>query len=688
MANPNGNNEADGIVDIPDDVSDASEVAPANVEGQQQRRDDDQQQLPPNPLQRQVWDPLPQQQAPPPQQPAQAPLLQQMPLQQPGYQGYGGPPQMPPFVGNVLLNRGATFQPTPGMNVPTAFAPPAMSAREALLQRKLQKLRVELEHQVEEEDEEDKEAIIAALLEDAHEKIPLYEKARQKFRGLVKEAGDVVETIKATVNMAVDLQVVTQERNAMAGLIDSSVQQFNDHLRQQLRSARDEAKSAWFKADESLEPSYEESKKTEEEVDIAIARAKSALVDAGLRKDPSKTVPATTATGGTSTPTAGRLFDVSNFVREKFTGEGEPEEALKSYRRFKLAWDAADVELTKKYTDVTDDTRLDKLKQGVSGSALELIAGIEAGTKDGYRLALEALAAKWDDAAALGAAHIRTLLRQESVTKKAKSVKQALTQLRALMPVLEAEEIQILDLLAVALVVPTLPADFQKNWKKDLHQKRIQGGDNWKKGEAIDTDKFVAWLETEAIGAPDQEEEETAAESVFLAGGSSATTGEKRIPGCILCGPTFKHRTVDCRNVSSVSHEVWHDACKRASACFKCFRPYNKAHNCMNTCMECGGPHHHLRCTKAKRDDGQSHPKGDKRPQNGNGKFGYGRASKRPRQENGGLDVIVKREVEKALATRQAPVAPAPVAPAPAGAAKRKNNKAKKRDKDAKPQKN
>lgn len=562
---------------------------------------------------------------------------------------------------------------------------PKLSAREQLLQIRLKRLRTEFYDEVENVDEDDKDAYVNAFLEEAKEKIPLYDVARRSFRGLIKEVGDLEETLKAKLNLALDTAAVDQERAAMAALVDGSIDQWKDVLHPQLREARDEARSTWYHLNEDNEPSYMEAKTKEEEMSITIARATTALVAAGLRKDPNAPAPSTTAPsksllGGSVAKIAGHLFDVTNFVRVKFSGDGEAAEELRAYRRFKLAWNAADQEL-KKYENVTDDTRLDKLKAAVTGSALELIAGIEAGTQEGYKLALDALNTRWDDAAALAASHLQTLFRQEALKLRSVSVKQAFTQLKALIPVLEAEGISLFDLLTVALVLPTLPADLQKNWKKDLHQKRQLGGETWKKGEAINVDKFTAWLEAEVIGAPDQEEEKSQ-ESVFLAGGQvGQPSGEKRVHGCIVCGPSANHRTVDCQDVSSVAHEDWRVACKRASACFKCFRHYSHGHDCGNTCMECGGPHHHLRCTKGK--SIQANTKGGKRPFAG--KVGGGQPEKKKKPNLGDRMTSLEQAITKMSEAQKSQPSSSATAEKPATSKWRRGNiKPKKKEKDDK----
>jgi len=643
-----GQETEEGVVDIPDDISErtegASEIHPP----------EDQQSSPSSP--KKTTNPPP------------------MPAQNEGKQGRRTN-SLPSHTSPQGSSSNSTF----------GLVKPKLSAREELLQIRLRKLRAEFYEEVENVEEEDQEAYVNAFLEEAREKIPLYDVARRVFRGLIKEVGDLEETLKAKINLALDTSAVDQERAAMAALVDGSIDQWKDVLRPQLREARDKARSTWYHLNEESEPSYMEAKTKEEDMSTTIARATTALVVAGLRKDPnaaaqSTAAPSKSLLGGSVAKIAGHLFDVTNFVRVKFSGDGEAAEELRAYRRFKLAWNAADQEL-KKYENVTDDTRLDKLKAAVTGSALELIAGIEAGTEEGYKLALDALNTRWDDAAALAASHLQTLFREEPLKTRSITVKQAFTQLKALIPVLEAENISLFDLLTVALVLPTLPADLQKNWKKDLHQKRQQGGETWKKGEAINVDKFTAWLEAEVIGAPDQEEEKSQ-ESVFLAAGGQVgqPNGEKRVHGCIICGPSANHRTVDCRDVSSVAHADWSLACKRASACFKCFRHYSRGHDCGNTCMECGGPHHHLRCTKGK--STQASTKGGKRPFAG--KMGGGQPEKKKPNLGDRMTSLEQAITKMSEAQKSQPSSSAAAEKSSAPKWKRGNNKPKKKEKDDK----
>ena len=332
-----------------------------------------------------------------------------------------------------------------------------------------------------------------------------------------------------------------------------------------------------------------------------------AKVKAGLISDGSQALSGTAAIQLAAPKKPARLLDVSNFVTDKFSGEGEAKAALTSFRTWRATWESAVRHMRDKCSGFEHEILFPKMRSTLEGPAAELVSTIPPESAKSYDEALQKLERKYGDPIALAAAYVADIHRlphDKSPESCHNRIKDGFIQLGALVETIEEEEISLLDFFIIQGVLTGLPAATQNHWRAhiiDLEQAHSakDSGTPWRQGKAFNRQTFIAWHESFAMKNKDAS---SVGADVFLATGTPKSSGSRdpAHPGCVLHGPTSKHGTLECKAVEWADTKKWIQLTRDAQVCGKCLEPWTQDHfqACSAKCSRCQGHHHTIRCGK------------------------------------------------------------------------------------------
>jgi len=501
------------------------------------------------------------------------------------------------------------------------------SATSKLHQVKLLKLKSEYVTQFKDiSDATERDLRVNAAMEKARECLPHHEEVVFNHRVAFKQAQDTKKRLQKalqTAQVAVNddaRKIALNKANRIAK--DLEANHFPD-----LKNLSMSATQYWYRP--CSEPTGKANGDLRDEVDDLLAQ-----VDA-LAPAPVQSVAAPSSSTITLAPAPKMVnkFDITEFVKPNFSGEGGALEALQAFRVFQDQLERA-MNSLKEYQNVDDSVRLDKLRRCLAGKALELANKIPAATPKSFELVLQLLRSRYEDPFALAGAYVDTLPAKQDGALSASSEAQesAIRQLEALRPVLLEQDVDPLELVIIHQGLKALPAAAQANWKSQLSAAKDRGD---KLGKVLNTKDYLQWLRTYAVAHPETTQESA---EVFLASGNIQT---KR-----MCPFHGGHGAFECRDLLTMRPKDWFALSKSRNICARCLGPWNQGHNCNGRCNKCRGRHLTLRCALDSRPirEANSNPRA------------HSAGPQHKAAENKALEEArIEREVSKRLAARLVP---------------------------------
>ena len=480
---------------------------------------------------------------------------------------------------------------------PPLQGPHGSAAQDALLQKRLDKLRQQLQAEMnfEEDDDDDDELRplrIEAAMERARDRIPAYKDAKAAYQAIERQAREILQGVTETLSTEDPVKTVFATAQV-------ALKRWNSTVRPQLEAAAASANACWFRPT-VRDPLQGKTSMLLAEFDAAEAR----LTTIAASVFP--VVSGASSSSGDHKKDAFQ-FDAAAYIgAHAFSGDGNPKQVLEGYRQWQGKWDAAVKYMRAHYTDVDPSVLLSKLQDTLSGKALDLALTVPPNTAGGYESALKKLQGRYDDSVALAAAYLAPLDRPDSSTtylERHELAENAREQLRILHPILEEEQMDLLDFMVLRPVFAAMPSSQRADWDafvldlKAAHSKE-SAGVPWRQGMALNSDTFFAWSKGFATRHKDEvPQEET---SVFHATDPKRSPSSGEHQKCVIHGASSLHATSVCPDVASMTTEKWRKACRDIHHCGYCAFPYKAGHylTCKVTCSLCQGHHLDLRCGK------------------------------------------------------------------------------------------
>ena len=352
------------------------------------------------------------------------------------------------YEGNVPVN-----QDPPALDAAIVATSAPMTAKEALLQIRLERLRQELLVDFQDEEPDLIDLKVTVALEEAVEKFPRHDAAVKAFRGAERQARAVLARICELLGApgATPLKEELGEAQVAHGRWTST-------LRPTLVASLAAAAESWYRpCNDPLEEVANALLKEFDAVEARVNVAKEAATPA---------LPASSSNSG-ATKQEARLFDATTFVPVAFSGSGDPREVLGGYRTWRGAWLDAAKHMEEECLGTTSKLLLAKLQKTLEGTALDLVRSIPPETPGGYDEALKKLAARYDESVALAAAYLAPLHDGSggSFKKRHEHLAEAFSHLKLLLPILEEERVSTIDFLIIQRMLPGMPATQRKDWE-------------------------------------------------------------------------------------------------------------------------------------------------------------------------------------------------------------------------------
>ena len=520
--------------------------------------------------------------------------------------------------------------PPPGSSPFTGFDS-ILSTRESatsqLQQVKLVKLKAEFVAQFKDiSDATERDLRVNAAMEKARECLPRHEDVVSNHRVAFKQAQDTKKRLQKALQNA-QVAVNEDERKIALNKAARIAKDLEANHFPDLKSLSVTATHVWYRS--CSEPIGKANGDLRDEVDDLLAQV-DALAPAPVQ---SVATPASSTITLAPAPKMVNKFDITEFVKPNFTGEGGALEALQAFRVFQDQLERA-MNSLKEYQNVDDSVRLDKLRRCLSGKALELANKIPAATPKSFELVLQLLRSRYEDPFALAGAYVDTLPAKQDgpLSVSSEAQESAVRQLEALRPVLLEQDVDPLELVIIHQGLKALPAAAQANWKSQLSAAKDRGD---KLGKILNTKDYLQWLRTYAVAHPDTVQESA---EVFLASGNTTT---KR-----MCPFHGGHGAFECKDLLTMRPKEWFALTKSRNICARCLAPWVPGHNCTGRCNKCRGRHLTLRCALDSRPirEANTNPRA------------HSAGPQRKVAENKALEEArIEREVSKRLAARLVP---------------------------------
>ena len=489
----------------------------------------------------------------------------------------------------ILVERGpdGSLQIIQNTGSPTKSVIPSKTAVERRRERLLKKVESQLQDDfLHIKDPEEKEEEIAAALEEAVTKILPLDRAEKEVKEIAVRAEALLERVKAFAKNAEDSSSSSDIQKAVANA--EAVLEEWEAVKCEIEAAVKRCQDNWFRPVPCKLPSRAQALK----LGFATVRA-------SVKRSNSRLGVSSTGTPTLGTKVECRLFKVSSYIHEPFTGDGNNHaEILQHYRRWKGQWDAAEKKMTEDCLDVNDRALHGRLQAALGGSAQKMAAKFPDGS---FAEAKEALAAKYDDVVRLTASYMATPATTSSLSRseRFKTVMEMVREVTSLLPTLQEEDVDPVEFFLVQTALAVLPSSDNREWRLEVSRKRRlhpnTDQDPFKMGSAFSAATFLTWAEEQGERAEQEDDKEDTSNAVFLASGQASTKTpdpEVKLQGCIVCGEDSNHRTIDCRSAPKKSDEEWRALCRKVSACFKCAQVrWTKEHRCHPTCQTCYKEH-------------------------------------------------------------------------------------------------
>ena len=372
---------------------------------------------------------------------------------------------------------------------PPLQGPQGSAAQDALLQKRLGKLRQQLHAEMTYEDEDDEELRslrIEAALEQARDRIPIYDDAKAAYRVVERKAREILHVITETLSS--DDPVKTAFATAEVAL-----KRWNSSVRPELEVAAAAANASWYRPT-IRDPLQGATSVLLAEFDAAEAR----ITTVGASAFP---MASTSSSLGEHKKDAFQ-FDAAAYIgAHSFSGDGNPKQVLEGYRQWRGKWEAAVKYMRSHFTGVEPSVLLSKLQDTLSGKALDLALTVPPNTADGYESALRKLQGRYDDSFALATAYLVPLDRPDNTASfldRHEAAENAREQLRVLHPILEEEQMNLLDFMVLRPVFAAMPSTQKADWDafvlnlKAAHSKESPGVP-WRQGMALNSETFFGW---------------------------------------------------------------------------------------------------------------------------------------------------------------------------------------------------
>jgi len=347
---------------------------------------------------------------------------------------------------------------------PPLQGPQGSAAQDALLQKRLGKLRQQLHAEMTYEDEDDEELRslrIEAALEQARDRIPIYDDAKAAYRVVERKAREILHVITETLSS--DDPVKTAFATAEVAL-----KRWNSSVRPELEVAAAAANASWYRPT-IRDPLQGATSVLLAEFDAAEAR----ITTVGASAFP---MASTSSSLGEHKKDAFQ-FDAAAYIgAHSFSGDGNPKQVLEGYRQWRGKWEAAVKYMRSHFTGVEPSVLLSKLQDTLSGKALDLALTVPPA----YLVPLD----RPDNTA--------------SFLDRHEAAENAREQLRVLHPILEEEQMNLLDFMVLRPVFAAMPSTQKADWDafvlnlKAAHSKESPGVP-WRQGMALNSETFFGW---------------------------------------------------------------------------------------------------------------------------------------------------------------------------------------------------